>query len=170
MMLRTRLTFGLNPIPAPLRWYAPLLWLVTWGHSGRLRPASGTWGSVASIPFVFAISMLGGGLALLAFALLCFIAGLWAIPLYTALGDDKDPPEIVLDEVAGMALTFIAVQQWDMVTLLAGFAIFRVLDALKPGPIGWCDRHLKGGLGVMMDDIIAGLAASLCVYGLQQFI
>jgi phosphatidylglycerophosphatase A len=164
------LRFGLNSIPAPLRWYSPLLLLVTWGHSGRLRPASGTWGSVASVPFVIYISILGGGFALLAFATLCFLVGLWAIPRYTALGADKDPPEIVLDEVAGVALTFMAAPRLDILTIVVGFAIFRVLDALKPGPIGWCDRNLKGGLGVMMDDIIAGIIASLCVYGLQQFI
>jgi phosphatidylglycerophosphatase A len=161
---------SLNPIPAPLRWFSPLLLLVTWGHSGRLCPASGTWGSVAALPFVIFISMLWGGYGLLAFAALCTVLGLWAIPLYTNLMDNKDPPEIVLDEVAGVALTFIAAPHLDILTILAGFIIFRLLDALKPGPIGWCDRNLKGGWGVMADDIIAGIIASFCVYGLQQIL
>lgn len=161
---------GLNSIPDSLRWYSPLLWLVTWGHSGRLRPASGTWGSVAALPFVIYINMLCGFWGLIAFAALCFVAGLWAIPRYTALGDDKDPPEIVLDEVAGMALTFVSVTDLNIITILFGFVAFRLFDALKPGPIGWCDRNLKGGLGVMADDIIAGIIAAFCVYGLQQII
>lgn len=160
----------LNPIPAPLTAWSPLLLLVTWGHSGRIAPASGTWGTLAAVPFVILIRYLSGGLGLIAFALVCFLAGLYLIPRYTALTEDKDPPEIVLDEVVGIALTFIAAPQLDVLTLLFGFALFRALDALKPGPIGWCDRRLKGGMGVMMDDIVAGILASLCVYGLLQII
>jgi phosphatidylglycerophosphatase A len=159
-----------HPIPAPLTSCSPLLWLVTWFHSGRLTPASGTWGSLAALPFVLIIQYYGGGIALLAFALLCLLAGLWAIPRYTSLTEDKDPSEVVLDEVAGVALTFIAAPAPNILIILFGFALFRALDALKPGPIGWCDRNLKGGWGVMLDDIIAGLIASLCVYALQRFI
>ncbi|HEY1096550.1 MAG TPA: phosphatidylglycerophosphatase A [Alphaproteobacteria bacterium] len=160
----------LNPIPAPLTAWSPLVWLVTWGHSGRVAPASGTWGTLAALPFVIYIRYLGGGLSLIGFALVCFLAGLYAIPRYTAYTENKDPPEIVLDEVAGIALTFIAAPHLDILTILFGFTLFRALDALKPGPIGWCDRKLKGGMGVMMDDIVAGIVASLCVYGLQQII
>ena len=160
----------IRPLSADFSIWSPVLLIALWGHSGRIKPASGTWGSLAALPFVLFIQYYGGWPATLLFAVLCFGAGLWAIPYYTAKTHEKDPSEVVLDEVIGVALTFLPLLRFDVMTILIGFAAFRVLDATKLGPIGWCDRQLKGAWGVIMDDVIAGLIAGFCVYGYQRLI
>ncbi len=72
----------------------------------------------------------------------------------------KDPGCIVIDEIAGMMVTFLGLP-FDMVTALAGFLLFRVFDILKPFPIRLLERRLPGGLGVVMDDVAAGVCANV---------
>jgi len=75
----------------------------------------------------------------------------------------EDPQEIVVDEVAGQLLA-LAAAPVDWRWYLAGFILFRAFDILKPFPANWCDRSLPGGLGVMADDLIAGLYACILIY------
>ena len=101
-----------------------------------------------------------------------FIVGVWAIATMVEAGADHDPSEVVIDEVVGqmialMPLSFAAWKGDLAITLLwpgwiAAFALFRLFDILKPGPVGWADR-LHTPLGVMLDDVIAGIMAALCV-------
>ncbi|WP_027258837.1 phosphatidylglycerophosphatase A family protein [Leisingera aquimarina] len=142
---------------------------------GYLRPAPGTWGSLAALPLAYGLHQLGG-FPLLALATLASIpAGIWATKVMTAGSADHDPSEIVVDEVAGqwIALWAISLPAWlhsiEITALwpgwIAAFVLFRLFDILKPGPVGWADRQ-KGATGVMMDDIIAGILAAICVAAL----
>lgn len=146
--------------------------IATFFGAGLLRPAPGTWGSLAALPVAFGLHLAGGFPLLAAATVVVFGAGLWATAQVTAGAADHDPSWIVIDEVAGMWIALWAVS-WPAwahdiaVTALwpgwvAAFALFRLFDIWKPGPVGWADR--KGGaLGVMLDDVIAGVFAGLGV-------
>jgi len=139
---------------------------------GNLRPAPGTWGSLAALPMAWALHVLGGFPALAAATVAVFALGVWATSVMTHGQDNHDPSEIVIDEVAGqfIALMPLSYASWvhglDITALwpgwVAGFALFRLFDITKPGPIGWADRR-HGALGVMLDDVIAGVFASIGV-------
>ena len=139
---------------------------------GYLRPAPGTWGSLAALPLAYMLHMVGG-FPLLAFAtVVAFVGGWWATGVMTAGQDDHDPSEIVIDEVAGQFIAIWAVSYpaWSHgieITALwpgwvAGFLLFRLFDITKPGPVGWADRR-GDPLGVMLDDVIAGVFAAIGV-------
>ena len=78
-----------------------------------------------------------------------------------------DGSEIVIDEVAGQWLVLL-VSSLDIVHLGLGFLLFRLFDIWKPWPVCWVDSNLKGGFGVMADDILAGVYALICLWALQQ--
>jgi len=139
---------------------------------GHLRPAPGTWASLAALPAAWGLHALGGPVALALGAVLAFAAGWWATAVETRGQADPDPSEIVIDEVTGLWLAFLPVSIGAAhagVALTAlwpgwvtAFVAFRIFDIWKPGPIGWADRR-GDALGVMLDDILAGVAAALCV-------
>lgn len=139
---------------------------------GYLRPAPGTWGSLAALPLGWALHVLGGFPLLLVATAAIFIVGVWATTAMIEEGDDKDPAEIVIDEVAGqmIALLPLSYPAWSMgipITALwpgwvTAFLCFRLFDIWKPGPVGRADRR-GDALGVMLDDAIAGVFAALCV-------
>lgn len=141
----------------PLSPWHPAALVATWGGVGRLPKAPGTWGSLAALPFAWGLYHWGGGMAVLAAAVLCAFAGWWAAARYVRGSGLGDPQEIVVDEVAGQWLVLAAVPA-DPLHYCVGFMLFRLLDITKPGPIGWADRSIGGGLGVMADDVLAGLA------------
>lgn len=157
----------LRPLPATITGNEPFYLAVTWFQSGRISPASGSWGSLAAWPFCWIIKYLGGIPALALFALAALVAGYWSIQQYTPHSKRHDPSEIVIDEVIGMALMWLFIPANSFIWALVGFVAFRLLDSLKPGPIGWCDRNLKGSSGIIVDDMIAGLTAGLAVVVLR---
>ena len=130
---------------------------------GFLPRAPGTWGSAAALVAGAALLAGGGQLALGAGAVLAIVAGLWAIP---HAGGEADPGWVVIDEVAGMWLAMLPLPRPEPLGLLAAFALFRLFDIAKPGPIGAVDR-IPGRLGVMGDDVLAGVAAAVLVGVLQ---
>ncbi len=146
--------------------------IVTFFYAGHLRPAPGTWGSLAAIPAAWALHLIGGPLLLVSATILAFLSGLWATERYIAGADDHDPSEIVIDEVVGQWIALLPVslgaahagaavtQLWPGV--LAAFLFFRLFDIWKPGPVGLADR-MDNALGVMLDDVAAGWIACLCV-------
>ena len=83
------------------------------------------------------------------------------IARYQSYTTKEDPSEVVIDEVVGMSLMFLAVPIDSISYALTGFIVFRLLDSLKPGPIGWCDRKVKGAPGVLLDDVVAGILSAL---------
>ncbi len=149
--------------------------IATWFGAGLLRPAPGTWGSLAALPFAWGLHLLGGFAALALATLAVFLLGWWVSVIETRGRDDPDPSEIVIDEVAGMWLALWPVSlgaAWmglDVLRLwpgwVAAFLAFRLFDVWKPGPVGWADR-LHTPLGLMLDDILAGLMAAVVVVAL----
>ena len=139
---------------------------------GYLRPAPGTWGSLAALPMAYVLHILGGFPLLAVATVAVFFAGLWATRIMTAGQDDHDPSEIVVDEVAGqfIAIWAISYPSWahgiEITALwpgwVAGFLLFRLFDITKPGPVGWADRR-GDPMGVMLDDVIAGVFAAVGV-------
>jgi phosphatidylglycerophosphatase A len=89
-------------------------------------------------------------------ALTIFFVGWWASAVYIARKGRDDPQEIVVDEVAGQMLALAAAPR-TLVGYAIAFALFRLFDIAKPFPANWCDRRLAGGLGVMADDMVAGV-------------
>jgi phosphatidylglycerophosphatase A len=153
---------GRGPIPAN-PWRPPIL-LATWFGSGLLPGMPGTWGSAAALPFAWVIQYHWGPMALALAATIAFFVGIWAADAYTAETGVTDPGPVVIDEVAGLWLTLALAAALDPAHYIAGFVFFRFADILKPWPVGWADREIKGGLGVMVDDILAGLYAALLLY------
>ena len=97
-------------------------------------------------------------------ALIAILLGHWAI---AKIGGNDDPGWITIDEVAGQLLALLPLASPSPLGLLAAFALFRLLDIAKPGPIGWADRQ-HGPAGVMGDDVIAGLIAAGILWAVQQ--
>ena len=153
----------------------PARWIATVGGVGLLRPAPGTWGTLAAMPMAWALHM-AGGFALLAAATLAVTAlGWWAVDRAAQGMADPDASEFVIDEVAGMWLALWPVslgatlQGVDVLALwpgwIAAFGLFRLFDIWKPGPVGRADR-LGTPWGVMADDLLAGIFAALGVAAL----
>jgi phosphatidylglycerophosphatase A len=146
--------------------------IATFGGVGHLRPAPGTWGSLAALPVALGIYWLGGVMLFALSIVVVFAAGWWATAVETKGKEDHDPSEIVIDEVAGMWIALLPVMIGashsgaGVLALWPGwvvaFAAFRLFDITKPGPVGWADRQ-HGPFGVMLDDVIAGVLAALMV-------
>jgi phosphatidylglycerophosphatase A len=136
----------------------PAALIATWFGSGLLPKGPGTWGSAAALPFAWMMMSFGGRPLLLAALGICFLVGWWASEIYVRRTGAEDPGEVVIDEVAGQWLVLLAAPL-DPLSYLAGFVLFRVFDITKPWPVRWADRSIGGGLGIMVDDILAGLYA-----------
>ncbi|MGA0713973.1 MAG: phosphatidylglycerophosphatase A [Gemmobacter sp.] len=146
--------------------------IATFLYVGHLRPAPGTWGTLAALAPAYALMALGGPWALVAGTVAAVVVGLWATGAEVARTGVSDPPEIVIDEVAGMWLALWPVAFGARMAgvepaalwpgWLAAFVLFRLFDILKPGPVGWADR-MGTPVGVMLDDLIAGGFAALGV-------
>jgi phosphatidylglycerophosphatase A len=133
--------------------------------AGFLRPGPGTWGSIAALVPGAALLALGGPLAVAGGAVLLTALGWWAVTRELARTTDADPQWIVIDEAAGMWIALAGLPAFGWVGVLAAFALFRLFDIAKPGPVGWADRQ-GGATGVMLDDLIAGALAALVLFGL----
>jgi phosphatidylglycerophosphatase A len=144
--------------------------VATWFGAGLLPVAPGTWGSLAAIPFAHAIVSICGVPGLVGFALAVTLVGVHAAGETARLRGIGDPPEVVVDEVAGQSIALLPVYAlvppeatlFRIGAVLLAFALFRVLDVVKPGPIGALER-LPGGWGVMMDDVLGGAVAGTLV-------
>jgi len=127
--------------------------------SGLALKAPGTWGTVAAMPLAWLLAQLPIALHLGLIAL-AFIFGVWCCQQTADKLVMKDPSSIVWDEFVGLWITLVFVP-WERAWPLLGFVVFRVFDIFKPWPIGYLDKKLSGGLGIMLDDVIAGLFACL---------
>ena len=136
----------------------PAVILCTWFWSGLSPKAPGTMGSLASLPFGFALMHFGGQILLLEGIIFIFCIGLWSTHVYVTRSEKSDPGEVVIDEVAGQWIPLLVAGSSPLLYLLS-FALFRLFDIWKPFPISWLDKNVKGAFGVMIDDILAGLIA-----------
>lgn len=133
-----------------------ILALATWGGTGYLPVAPGTWGTAATLPLWWLLSHLGPLGYALALAGLLIVAVLVSGPAQTLLGQ-ADSSAIVIDEAVGLLVALAGVPlNWSWV--LVGFVLFRAFDILKPWPISWLERG-HSGLNVVLDDVAAGVAA-----------
>ena len=140
---------------------------LTFFGTGLLPKAPGTWGSVAGAVVAWGILWAFSNTTLFLASILLFLASVSVIDSYEAKTGVHDHGSIVIDEVAGVWLA-IAISGAGVAQILLSLAFFRILDIKKPSIIGRVDRNVKGGLGVMADDMIAGffagLASAIC-YG-----
>ena len=149
--------------------------IATFGGIGTLRPAPGTWGSLAALPCAWVLMVLGGPWLLVAATLVILPLGYFAALEEILATRDTDPSWVVIDEVAGqwIALWPVAFGAAMMNAApsalwpgwVAGFALFRLFDIAKPGWVGRADRR-GDALGLMLDDVIAGVFAALGVIDL----
>jgi len=150
--------------PASLGFFHPAALLATWFGIGRLPAAPGTWGSLAALPFAWAIVALGGPWLLMLAAGVLFVAGCWAADRFArSLPGQQDPQSIVVDEVAAQWLVLTAVPLDPLLYALA-FALFRIADIMKPWPASWADRQVPGGFGIMLDDALAAPYAMMTLW------
>ncbi|HMA52514.1 MAG TPA: phosphatidylglycerophosphatase A [Magnetospirillaceae bacterium] len=141
--------------------------LCSWFGAGWMKPAPGTWGSAAALPLGWLLWWIGGTPALAIATALVFALGWWASERIVRADGLEDPSWVVIDEVAGQWLTLLLTPP-SLLDYAVGFALFRLFDIWKPWPVSWADQKIKGGLGIMLDDILAGLMA-LAVLSLLQW-
>lgn len=156
-------------LPAGTSPWEPASLVATWFGAGLIPFAAGTWGSLAALPFAWIIQTYAGALGLLAAAAVATLAGIWASNALCARTEVNDPGFIVIDEVAAMFLTLVAAPRtWWAYAI--GFLLFRAADIVKPWPASWCDREVHGGLGVMLDDLVAGLYACAATWLITHYL
>jgi phosphatidylglycerophosphatase A len=146
--------------------------VATFFGAGFLRPASGTWASAITVALAVLAYEAGLALAVPLGCVLATLAGFWAVPSYLRATGGEDPSEVVIDEVAGqlLALSFTVLPLWwhGVSGLALGawpgwlvpFLLFRLFDIWKPWLVGRADR-MGGAMGVMLDDLWAGLFAGI---------
>ena len=122
----------------------------------------GTWASLAALPLAWLLRVEFGVVVILAAALLAFLAGCWAAARVADASGVFDPGFVVIDEIAAQLLILAAVPL-DCRFYLAAFLLFRLFDIGKPFPVNWLDRHVKGGFGIMLDDVAAALYVLLLI-------
>ncbi|MCX7946902.1 MAG: phosphatidylglycerophosphatase A [Hydrogenophilus sp.] len=153
----------------------PHHWIAFGLGSGLAPWAPGTFGTLAAIPLYLLLSPLAWIDYLIVVGILTLI-GIWACDLTARELGTKDPPAIVWDEFIGFLLTMSVVPSawltapWGWLWILAGFAAFRLFDIWKPWPIRLIDERMHGGLGIMLDDILAGLLSALALGCSAEFL
>ena len=144
-----------------------VIFLATGFYIGNIPFAPGTFGSLIGLPLCFALT----GISLTS-AMLCtlffIIFAVFIADAAEKILKQNDPGCIVIDEIAGIMVTFIG-WPFNPVTVVSGFIIFRILDILKPFPIRNLDKRISGGLGVVADDVTAGIISNLLLRGLFYF-
>ncbi len=143
-------------LPSP-DWHNPVHWLAFGLGSGASPVAPGTAGTLVAVPLYLLLRLLPAE-AYLAVVAGVFVFGVWLCARTSRDLGVHDHPGIVWDEILGYLATMIlAPPGWTWVIL--GFALFRLFDILKPWPVRWADRRVGGGLGIMLDDLLAGAYA-----------
>ena len=126
---------------------------------GRIPVAPGTFGTLAGLPIVWVLWNFHP-LIHVAITGLFIAFSIWIAGRAARFQGTHDDPKIVIDEIAGIMVALAWVPP-SAIALAAGFILFRLLDIIKPPPINWVDRRVKGGLGIVLDDLIAGLGANI---------
>ena len=146
----------------PMDWRNPVHILASGFGSGLARHAPGTLGTLAAIPIVLLAQGLPGWLYA-SVTLLMFVAGIFICGRAARDWGVRDHPAIVWDEIVGLLVT-MSLAPVGAGWLLAGFVLFRLFDIVKPWPISSVDRRMHGGLGIMLDDVVAGIIAGSILY------
>lgn len=144
------------------------MFIATGAYTGYLPKAPGTWGSILGVGLwagLYKLEMLPyvGVVAAL------FVIGTGCAGSAEKILDRGDPGLVVIDEIVGQLIA-LAAAPFNPVAALLGFFLFRVFDIFKPFPVNWLDKHIHGGLGIMLDDVVAGLYAFLALQLLLRFV
>ena len=154
-----------NRLPRPR---TALHWIAFGAGAGLAPRAPGTAGTAVAIPIYLAIASAPPAVYALAVAFVA-IAGAWVCGRTARDLGVHDHPGIVLDEIAGFLVTMIALP-FDWRWMVAGFVAFRIFDIVKPWPVSLADRRVGGGLGIMLDDVIAGALACAALHAIRYVI
>jgi phosphatidylglycerophosphatase A len=136
-----------------------IIFFATGGLIGFSPVAPGTFGSLAALPLCWFISLLSVETAFV-FVLALIVISTWIAHAAEKNEAQKDPSQVVLDEICGMAVALFALP-FTPVFVIGGLVLFRVFDILKPFPIRWVDKKVPGGLGIILDDLLAGIFANV---------
>ena len=142
-------------------------------YSGYFPKAPGTFGSFVSLPIIFVICYNFGLYGLVLAVMLSFVIALFAVKkvlTYT----EHDPSFIVIDEFIGQSVTFLFVADklkgdYNSILYFIGFILFRIFDVAKPFPVSYADKKIKNALGVILDDVFAGIYAAVILLFLFTF-
>ena len=148
-----------------LSFWHPVTLIATGCGLGHLPKAPGTWASLAALPLAWALDQTLGRPAIAGCGLVIALLGIWAGQIYVAHHRTEDPGEVVVDEIAAQLLVLAALPL-TLFSTLVGFALFRLFDIWKPWPVSWADQNVKGGLGIMLDDLLAAAYAALALIAL----
>ena len=129
--------------------------IATGFYSGYLPKAPGTWGSLVGLLLFYLLHTLSLPVYLAVVAGI-FVVGSFAAGEAEKILDSRDPGSVVIDEIAGMLITMIAVPATPL-NMALGFILFRIFDIAKPFPVNFFDQRFHGGLGIMLDDVMAGI-------------
>lgn len=146
------------PIPDSI-WRQPLHFIAFGFGSGAMPIAPGTFGTLMAVPFYLIASHLPL-VGYLICTLILTVSSIWVCHQVSKTIGIHDHPGMCLDEFAGFFITMLAIPP-KLSCLIIGFLLFRLFDIWKPWPIGFIDRRLTGGLGMVLDDILAGVYACL---------
>ncbi len=136
-----------------------ILFLASNGGLGYAPAASGTFGTLAGVPVFYYLSRASFSLQLLTLTAILFLS-FWVCQHAGVIYQEADDGRIVIDELVGYLIT-TAFLPYSFGTALLAFLWFRVFDILKPPPVSWFDREMKNGLGVTLDDAMAGIYAAI---------
>ncbi len=139
--------------------FRPALWFAFGLGTGYVPKAPGTAGTLAAVPLVVFIVQVHAALQLVIWVTL-FALGCWMCQIAADWLEERDPGAIVWDEIVGfcIAMAFVPV---TLTTLAVGFVLFRFADIFKPWPISWLEKRVAGGLGIMLDDFLAGVMTNV---------
>ncbi len=154
-------------LPRGLSFFHPVCLISTFFGVGFLPLAPGTWASLAALPVGWYIMLYFGPWAVAGAGIAIFFLGIGPAGIYERRTSSNDPGAVVVDEVAAQLLVLSAApQSWNY--FFMGLILFRLADILKPWPVSWADRRIKGGFGIMLDDALAALYAGVILYGIRM--
>ena len=142
--------------------------LATGFYTGYLPKAPGTWGSLVGLPLHYLLSRLAFQTHLVILSIF-FLAAVLIAGSAEKILDHKDPGVVVIDEIMGILITLMLAPA-DFRIWILGFVLFRFFDIAKPFPISWVDRRINGGIGIVMDDVLAGLFSLLVLEGICRLL
>ena len=157
-----------EPKPNPVNIWSPVSLIATLFGVGHLPTAPGTWASAFALPMGWAINYYFGTFGIPIAIVAVFVIGCVVSSIYVKKAGVNDPGAIVIDEVVGQWIVMISAPP-TIIGYGACFLLFRLFDVLKPFPIFLLDRHVKGGFGVMLDDVMAGIYAFAVLFTLTYF-
>ena len=151
--------------------FNPVHFLALGFGSGLIKPAPGTWGTLAAVPlYLLIVSFVStSSYAYFGIILFSFVIGIYLCGKTAADAGVHDHGSIVWDEIVGFFITMALLPvTWQNVVL--GFILFRLFDIVKPWPIKLLDKHVHGGFGIMIDDVLAGVFAWVLLFFAQPYL